>query len=543
MDIRKIEESFVPTDDGKCAVSRGGMVSTAFPDATNAGVEMLRLEGNAVDAACAAALALGVCEPQASGIGGQSTAILHLRGSTIAVDGSSRAPSLAHLDHFVKGERTTGYRAATVPSTVAVLGHLNFHYGKLDWSTVLQPAIRIAEEGYRITKLQSRLQEREKERFLNVASQSGAAYFLKHGTVPYREGDLFVQNDLAHLLKRLAGKGPRAFYTGDVAAQIDEDMRKNDGFLRAEDLALIPWPIERKPLKRRYRKVVIYTCPPPAAGRTLLLTLMMLNNLPSKFIKSRSPESCHFIAETFRKAFLQRKQRPYDPNYYPQVTEKEMLSRRFAKSLSESIRDVIDTDIPLVNPFEENGETTHLSVMDSEGNAAGITQSIERVYGSKAAAKELGFLYNNYMVDFEIKEPSHPYYLRPNSIPWTTVAPIIAFYKKKPWIVAGSPGSERIYSTISQFLINMIDRGYAMSDAMLDPRLHCSTNGTIHVEAERFDPVIIKYLDEIGYTIEKREAYSFYLGAVHAVLKCKTSEGFQAVAETRRDGTSAGVEL
>lgn len=138
MKLEHIEGKFRPTDDGKCATSDGGMVSTAFPEATQAGVEMLRLGGNAIDAAVASAFALGVCEPQASGLGGQSTAILHYKGNTIALDGSSRVPSLAHIDRIdKKTQRFQGYKAATIPSTPAVLGYLHFRYGKLDWSEIL----------------------------------------------------------------------------------------------------------------------------------------------------------------------------------------------------------------------------------------------------------------------------------------------------------------------------------------------------------------------------------------------------------------------
>jgi len=218
-----------------------------------------------------------------------------------------------------------------------------------------------------------------------------------------------------------------------------------------------------------------------------------------------------------------------------------MLSREFARKLSKSIRDIIDPNLPLIEPYIDEGETTHLSAIDSEGNVIGITQSIERVYGSKAAAEGLGFLYNNYMLDFDTINPSHPYYLRPNAIPWTTVAPFIAFYKNEPWISAGSPGSERIYSTMSQFIIHMVDGNYSMGDAMLEPRLHCSVGGEIKLESERFNAEITDYIEKMGYKITKKEAFSFYFGAVYAVMKCRTRNGFQGVAEIRRDGISAGV--
>ena len=174
MKIADIEGKFCPDPNGKFSVAKNGMIATAFPDATAAGIEMFQKGGNAVDAACAAALALGVCEPQSSGLGGQSSAILHFAGKTITIDGSSRVPSLAHISKFEKGERSRGYRATTVPTTVAVIGYLNFKYGKLDWREVIQPASRIASEGYRITELQHRLQNRELDNFLKIPTKSGA---------------------------------------------------------------------------------------------------------------------------------------------------------------------------------------------------------------------------------------------------------------------------------------------------------------------------------------------------------------------------------
>ncbi len=542
MKLEKVENSFSPTEDGKCATSVGGMVSTAFPDATEAGVEMLRRGGNAVDAACASAFAIGVCEPQASGLGGQSMAILHFQGNTIALDGSSRVPSLAHMDRIdKKTHRFQGYKATTVPSTPALLGYLHFRYGKLDWSEILEPAIRIAKEGYAITQLQHDLQEREAEKFLSMDSLSGAKYFLKDGSTPYAVGDRFIQEDLSQLLEHMAQHGVKSFYTGEIAKQIDEDMRFNEGFLRAEDLALIPWPVERKPISRSYRKIKVFTSPPPGAGRTLLLVLQILKNLPSKVLKRRGPQAYHFVAEAFRKGLLNHKERPFDPNIYPQLPDdRKILSQNFARELSSSIRDGIDPSLPLTELFSLANDTTHLSVMDKEGNAIGITQSIELVYGAKVAARGLGFLYNNYMSSLDTTDPSHPYYLRPNAVPWSSVAPIIAFYKDKPWLVAGSPGSERIFSAMSQFLSHIVDSDLPISEAMLKPRFHCTVGGKLSLEAERFDPEIVRYLKEVGYKIDVREPYSFYLGAVHAVLKCHTKDEFQGVAEIRRDGTAAG---
>jgi gamma-glutamyltranspeptidase/glutathione hydrolase len=345
------------------------------------------------------------------------------------------------------------------------------------------------------------------------------------------------------VLELVAHRGIEAFYQGDVAEQIGADMSANGGFLRADDLALIPWPIERKPLARRYRKLLVKTMPPPGAGRTLLLVLMILNNLESKFLGQRSPSRYHFLAEALRKAFLQRLDRPFDPATFPQMCEKKMLSRELARQLALTIADDMDATLPLEDPIAaEIGETTHFSVMDAEGNVVSMTQSIELAYGSKAAADGLGFLYNNYMLALELDNPAHPYYLRPNAVPWSTAAPTIVFRNGEPWIAVGSPGSERIFSTLGQFLVRVVDGWDPICRAMIEPRFHCSIGGRLNLEADRFDPEVIGRLRQLGYKIREREPFAFYLGCVQAVLKRQTGPGFQAVADVRRDGVAAGLD-
>ena len=536
-------ESFVDAEaNRKYAIAKNGMIATAFPDVTEAGVDILRQGGNAVDAACAAAFALGVCEPQASGLGGQTMMLISVNNKVIAIDGSSRAPSLAHVGAIYKEHRSFGYRATTVPSTPATLYYVHQRYGILPWERILQPAIHIAREGYRITDLQHRLQTRELKNFKKVESNSGSKYFLKDGQ-PYQEGDLFCQPDLARLLKNLAAKGVEEFYRGTVAKQIDADMRENGGLLRYDDMALMPWPIERRPLRRRFRQCRVYTMPPPGAGRTLLFSLMMVDAIPPSLLANNEPKMIHLLASVFRKALRERSDRPFDPEYFPQVSEKQMLSRRFAQKCIKQIVKRVDNTIlfSLITFDELSGETTHLSVMDRNGMAVSLTQSIEKVYGSKAAAEGLGFLYNNYLMDFEYNLPDHPFYLRPNAVPWATVAPTIIYKQNKIWMALGSPGSERIFSTLAQFLLNVIDRKMNLYEAMVAPRLHCSLGGRISLEVERFPPDLVEYLKEKGYRIDVREPFAFYLGAVHAVQNNEDGSGFEGVAEIRRDGTAAGI--
>lgn len=542
MDIEKIESTFVTDKAKKFARTKHGMVSSAFPDATRAGVKMLQKGGNAVDAACATALALGVCEPQASGLGGQSMGIIHINGKSVAIDGSSRSPSLAHSSRFKKKRhRTIGYRATTVPSTLATIGYLHEKYGTLEWETIVKPSIKIAKQGYKITKLQHELQVKELDNFMKVKSKSGAKYFLKDGEVPYAVGDRFIQDDLSETLSAISQYGFRSFYQGRIGKQIDQDMRKNRGLIREEDLIYIPEPVERKTISRKYRNVRVVTLPPPAAGTTLLLTLMMLNHLPSKFLRSGKPLSYHFVAETFRKAIFHRIQRPFNPHTYTQMQDKWHLKRSFAKQLAESIHNNMDATLPISDPVFGGDDTTHLSVMDDQGNAVGITQSIELAYGSKAAADGLGFMYNNYMSAFEFTNPNHPFYIRPNGTPWTSVSPALVFHKNQLWMVLGSPGSQRIFSAVSHFLSRMIDDNLPMHTAMDRPRFHCQVGGTVSIEKEGFSNNVVNFLKEMGYEISVKDRYSFYHGAIHAVMKCQTKDEFQGAAEVRRDGIAVGL--
>ena len=540
MNFRDIESRFQSTKDGTCAEAMNGMVATAFPDATQAGVQMLKKGGNAVDAACAAALALGVCEPHASGLGGQTMLLIGTGKKVLAIDGSSRAPSLAHVSAIYKNDRRCGYRATTVPSTPATLSYVNQHYGNLPWKTIVQPAIQIADEGYKITPLQHSLQKREEQNFEKVASQSGKKYYFNNGQ-PYEPGTIFCQTDLATLLKKLAHKGVEEFYIGGTAKQIDADMRENGGLLRYDDLALIPWPILRKPLRRRFRNLTVYSMPPPCAGRTLLFTLMMANSISPKHLHRDETNRALLLVEIFRKSLLERSDRPFDPNFYPQVTEKEMLSRKYAHQCIAEITRAAPFHMPIRETEDEvSGETTHLSVIDKNGMAVSLTQSIEKAYGSKAAAAGLGFLYNNYMIDFEYKHIAHPFYLRPNAVPWATVAPTLIYNGNDIWMSVGSPGSERIFSSITQFLLHVIDEHQPISEAMIAPRLHCSLGGRVSLEAERFPLELVDLFQEKGYRIDKRPSFSFYLGAIHAVLKKQSGSGFQGVAEKRRDGIAGG---
>lgn len=514
-----------PVSPQQVAFSKRGILSTAHYEATRAGVKVLEAGGNAVDAAVAAAFALGVCEPNASGLGGQTMMLIHLAESrsNIALDGSSRAPNRARVARVKRSRRRTGYRATTVPSTPAVLGYALERYGTLSLEEIIAPSVQLAESGYQVSELQNALTRREARR---LRSGPAANLFLRDGRRAYRVGAIFKQPILAATLRRLSSVGIEDFYTGEISKAISADMAANDGIIRKDDLAQIPWPIERKPLAARFDGHRLLTFPPPGAGRVLIEMLHLLECFSSKRWDPDTLKGALLLTEVIRRGALDRKDRPFDPNFYPQLDDKRMLDRGYAKEAASGIR----------RRLRVQGETTHLSVIDRWENAVALTQSIEGVYGSAVATPELGFLYNNYMGAFDYEDMSHPYYLRPNAVPWASVAPTIVFRGTRPWLAIGSPGSDRIVSAILQVLIRL--RSHTPYEAVAAPRLHCSVAGKVSLEASRFRDDIPRELERRGYTIDNRDSFSFYLGCVQLAIRDRS--GFTGVADPRRDGAAGG---
>lgn len=512
----------------RVGVSAKGMVSTQHYLATEAGTAMLDAGGNAVDAAVAAAFALGVVEPAASGLGGQTMMILNLEesGRKFCLDGGSRAPHRTPPGELERAEQLRGHKATTVPSTPAVLAWALQHYGTKTLEEVLAPAIQAATDGYRISPLQHFLTKRELK---HLKAFSGGQLFLKDGKTTYPIGSIFKQPVLASTLTRLAEAGIEDFYQGDIARQIHDDMVANDGLIRDDDLAQIPWPVERQPLSTHFGSHRAFTFGPPGAGRTLIEALNLLEQFPVAQRDPETPDGALLLAHIIRKANLDRADRPEDVALFAQELKlgEDIIDVEYSQRVAKQLEQQINSP----------GETTHLSVMDKEGNAVGLTQSIERVYGSFSASPELGFLYNNYMSAFEYKDITHPYYLRPNAVPWASVAPTLVFRGQKPWLTIGSPGSERIVSAILQVLLRL-ERGASPFDAVEAPRMHCSIKGKVSMEGTRIRDDIPALLQHHGFEIDIRDPYSFYLGCVQLVLH--ENGEFIGVADPRRDGSAKG---
>lgn len=510
----------------RIGASSSGMVATQHHCATEAGKEILKRGGNAIDAAIAASLALGVCEPAASGIGGQTMMLIHTAEPrrTFALDGSSRAPNRANAELFSnKGDRLKGHLASTVPSTLATLEYARKEYGTMDLGDLLEPSIKLAKDGFAVSPLLNRLTKRELN---SLKKGSAASLFLNSKSRPFPIASKFQQPVLAKTYTRLAKYGCEDFYQGLIGKKIHKDMQANGGLINADDLAQIPFPVERKPVSCNFDGMRVITFPPPGAGRTLIEMLNIYEHLSKSNRLPDTPLGAITLAEVIRRAFLDRRDRPYDPTFYAQIDDKRMVNKDYAKKVAYLLRKRIKTQ----------GETTHLSTMDKAGNVVALTQSIERVFGACAASPDLGFLYNNYMSAFEYEDISHPYYMRPNACPWASVAPTIVFHGRNPWLSIGSPGSDRIAPSILQVLLRM--QKMSPFDAVSAPRLHCRINGEVSLELTRMRSDIPDALRKRGFTIKQRDPFSFYHGCVQLVMKEKGK--FIGIADPRRDGSAAG---
>lgn len=514
-----------------------GAAATAFPLATDAALEILSAGGNAVDAAVAAAWALSVCEPSASGLGGQTTLLLYRADGTVRViDGHSYAPERTSLDLVSRSQQRNGYRACTVPSTPATLDYARRKYGVLSGSQVLRHAIRIAEEGYRITQLQH-CQMRWVAALLQTSAET-SKLFLPDG-VPLPAGSLFRQPALAATLRRLADDGIEDFYFGYIARQITEDMRDHGGLISEEDLANCCLPAEREALRLDYRGYEVISVPPPGGGLQVLLALRFIEELAPDGFSGDSERWQEAIALAIYSVFREREK-------YLLRLEDLSPSRKDWLFDRGRIREMIDeltvtkgtgcAEKP-ISASEEPGDTTHLTVADGQGNVVALTQSIQSLFGAKVANGSLGFLYNNYLRT--CPRSPHSYQLGSRCQPRSNCAPTLVLKngpaKKFPVLALGAAGSRRITSAIVQVASGVIDRGLTLSEAVAAPRVHALLNKRIWIERPAASQTLVEELERKSFKPEIKRALSYRMGCVQG-LQWLPGGSVLASADPRRDG-------
>ncbi len=471
------------------ARARHGMVASTSEIASRVGVETMQRGGNAIDAAVAVGLALAVTWPSAGNIGGGGFMMIRrANGDTEIVDYRERAPLGAFREMYLdkKGEvikdaSTVGYRAVGVPGTVAGLSLALQRHGKLKWADVVEPARKLAAEGFTIPYHLAR-SLRGSEKLLKQFPDSNRI-FLRDGKL-YEEGERLVQPELAETLSRLKEKGPREFYEGRTSQLIADDMKAHGGLMTERDLKEYD-PTVRKPLTGSYRGYEIVTMPPPSSGGTALLEMLsILEHYNLTYSGAGSSDTIHLLVESQRRAFADRAEFMGDADFV-KVPVEGLISKKYTTELAQTIDPDHATPSSKIRAGKpmgaESTETTHFTVIDEEGNVVTNTYTLNGGFGSGATASGTGVLLNNEMDDFTSKPGVPNAYgllqsennaIAPRKRPLSAMTPTIVLKDGKVWFAIGSPGGPTIINTVLQVVVNIVDFGMNIQQAIDAPRFH-----------------------------------------------------------------------
>lgn len=526
------------------------MVVAAHPLAVQAGLDMLRRGGNAVDSAIATAAALNSAEPFASGIGGGGFMIIHLPRlkRTTVINFREKAPQLASPRMFIdKGEeeeewRTSSGLAVAVPGALSGWDLALRKYGTRSLAEALAGAIAIAEQGFAVSSTFSSINKDEYERLAKNLPE-GSCY-LNEG-LPYEPGDHFRNRDLARTLRLIAADGVKEFYEGEIGRKLVAAVQAKGGIMTADDLASYR-AVELEPLQGIYKDIKILTAPPPASGGLHLIQFLnIIEGWPVRTWGQNSVPYVHHLSEALRFIFADRERYLGDPDYVS-VPVRWLISKEHAVELASRIRN----DRPLESyphgddkqDEKDTANTTHLCVIDQDGNIVALTQSINDFFGTGIVPDGTGFLLNDHMDDFapDAQSVNAP---GPGHRPVSSMGPLILLKKGKPFLALGSPGGARIFSSLTQIVLNVTEFGMPLDEAIEAPRFFSFSAGgrpgPIAVEA-RFSHEVIAALQAMGQEVEVREAYDKYFGGAQGIMVLRDKKIIQGGADSRRDGVGAG---
>lgn len=502
----------------KMTCQKGAVVS-AHPLASIVGLKILKLGGNAIDAAIATQLALAVVYPNAGNIGGGGFMVAHLKnGKNITIDYREKAPAKASRDMYLdeKGNAQLNlsqysHLASGVPGTIAGL-FAGMKYARLPFKKLIAPAIDLAENGFALTASQAASFNNNKKEFLERNTASVA--FVK--AVEWKAGDILIQKELAHTLKRIRDNGQKGFYEGETAQQIIAEMQKGNGIISQEDLKNYEAK-ERVAVDFSYKGYQIITMPLPSSGGVILQQMLkMIEDRNIASMKFQTAASVQLMTEVERRAFADRGEFLGDVDFV-KVPVKTLVSAAYLK---ERMKDYEpgkagNSKTTAAGIIKESEETTHFSVMDANGNAVSVTTTLNDSYGSHTVVAGAGFILNNEMDDFSVKPGVPNMYgalgndknaIAPGKRMLSSMTPTIVLKEGSTFLVVGTPGGTTIPTSVFQTLVNILEFNMTAEDAVNKPKFHHQWSPD-SLDLEKGFPVKVKeQLEAMGYKIKERTA-------------------------------------
>ncbi len=536
---------------------RGGAVAAAEATAARVGIEILKKGGNAADAAVAVGFALAVTWPEAGNIGGGGFWISRdSRGRVVVVDFREVAPRAARRDLYVRPDAhgivpssTEGPLASGVPGSVAGLSLAHRRAGHLPWKTVVNPAVRLARDGFVVSEAVFRSISIA-EHHERLAKDAETARIFLPGGAPPPVGSVLKQPDLARTLEAIRDRRDDGFYRGRVARQIEAGQERDGGLISRGDLARYEAKI-RNPIRFKLRDTEILTTPAPSSGPALAEMAMIAGYMGLEKFKTRDAASAHLLAEIEKRAFRDRNHYLGDP-VFPRVRQSLLTNPARLQRLAASIDPLRSTpsgSLPI--PEKEKPSTTHFSVMDEAGGAVSVTTTLNDSFGNGRVAPGLGFLWNNEMDDFATKPGQPNAYglvqgeaneVAPGKRMLSSMCPSIAVAGGRNVFVWGTPGGSTIPTTTFQVLLGFLLHGQSLPDAVAAPRFHQQDYpDRIQLERSRFDPAWIAALEKLGHAVVEREPKDDPIGRVHAIAR-RADGTLTAVADPRSGGVGLVVQ-
>ncbi|WP_282807662.1 gamma-glutamyltransferase [Hafnia alvei] len=499
--------------------AKNGMVVSSQHLASQVGVDILKMGGNAIDAAVAVGYAQAVVNPCCGNIGGGGFMTIHLaNGEDTFINFRETAPAAASANMYLdekgnvkKGASLYGYLAAGVPGTVLGLDTAQRKYGKLTRQQVMEPAIKLAREGFILNRGDTDILDTTIAKFRD--DPEAARIFLRENGDPLQPGDRLIQTDLANTLESIAQNGPDAFYQGKIPQAVEAAAKKGGGILTAKDFA--DYRIaETAPITCSYRGYQFVSAPPPSSGGvTLCEILNVLEGYDLKASGFNSAQTIHTMTEAMRHAYMDRNTFLGDPAFVKNPTEK-LLSKEYAAEIRKQIQPELATPSSRVQPGmepHEKPETTHYSIVDHNGNAVSTTYTINGRFGSVVIAPGTGFFLNDEMDDFTVKVGEQNMYglvqgatnaIAPGKRPLSSMTPTLVTKDGKVFMVVGSPGGSRIITITLQTVLNVIDHGMAPQEAVDAPRIHHQwLPDEVYFEQRGLSADTQKLLQERGYKL------------------------------------------